>query len=190
MGVSKFLQLRFPQLWGPIILRADLWLGWGLKKRCSTHQGIFNGISHATYMWGNRGDFRLLVVGSQTANLTLDLYFSHNLCFRCPNGSSKPILNIYVPKYFQWYKEPQSNAFWPLQSVSKNSEVHLGFQSPKWEFAWECEGSFSHTLLHSQEHEMWFPGFPLNLHPCIGYEPKAKVATFSLWYINPSSFKI
>jgi hypothetical protein len=24
----------------------------------------------------------------------------------------------------------------------------------KWEFTWECEGSFPHTLLHSWEHEM------------------------------------
>jgi hypothetical protein len=32
--------------------------------------------------------------------------------------------------------------------------VHLGLQFPKLEFIWECEGSFPHTFLHSQEHEM------------------------------------
>jgi hypothetical protein len=28
------------------------------------------------------------------------------------------------------------------------------------------KGSFSHTLLHSREHEMWLPGFPLGPQPC------------------------
>jgi hypothetical protein len=55
---------------------------------------------------------------------------------------------------------------------------------PKWEFTWECEGSFPHTLLHSQEHEMWLPSFPLgprNLaNLCLGHEPKAKVATITI----------
>jgi len=36
----------------------------------------------------------------------------------------------------------------------------------KWEFIWECEGSFPHTLLHSQEHEMWLLGFPRGAQPC------------------------
>ncbi len=54
---------------------------------------------------GNQGDFRLLVVESQIGNLTSNPSFGHNLCLRCPNGSCEPILNIYVPKSFQWYKE-------------------------------------------------------------------------------------
>ncbi len=45
------------------------------------------------------------MVGSQIGNLTPDLSFDHNLCFKYPNGSYKPILDIYVPRYFQWYKE-------------------------------------------------------------------------------------
>jgi len=45
------------------------------------------------------------VVESQIANLIPDPSFGHNLCFKCPNGSCKPILNIYVPRAFQWYKE-------------------------------------------------------------------------------------
>jgi hypothetical protein len=31
--------------------------------------------------------------------------FGHNLRFKNPNGSCKPILDIYVPSVFQWYKE-------------------------------------------------------------------------------------
>ncbi len=47
-------------------------------------------------MQGNWVDSRLLVVGSQITNLTPDLFFGHNLCFRCPNGSCELILE---PKF-------------------------------------------------------------------------------------------
>ncbi len=45
------------------------------------------------------------MVGNQIANLTPSPFFGNNLCFKCPNGSCEPILNIYVPRAFQWYKE-------------------------------------------------------------------------------------
>jgi len=45
------------------------------------------------------------VVGSQIDNLTPDLSFGYNLCVKFPNGSCKLILDIYVLRYFQWYKE-------------------------------------------------------------------------------------
>jgi hypothetical protein len=45
------------------------------------------------------------VVGSQIENLILDLSFSYNLCFKYPNGSCELIINIYVSRSFQWYKE-------------------------------------------------------------------------------------
>jgi hypothetical protein len=51
------------------------------------------------------GDSWLLMVGSQIDDLTSDPSFCHNLCFRCPNESCEPILNIYIPRDFQWYKE-------------------------------------------------------------------------------------
>jgi len=123
MGVPKFLKLGFPQLWGPITLCEDLWLRWGLKKSCSPHQELSNFMWHMTYMQGNRGNSRLLIViGSPS--------FGHNLCFKCPNGSCEPILDIYVLKAYQWYKEfLNSNRFWPLRSLSKNSEVHQNSNS-------------------------------------------------------------
>jgi hypothetical protein len=37
--------------------------------------------------------------------LTPGLSFGHNLCFKCLNGSCKPIFDIYVPRCFHWYKE-------------------------------------------------------------------------------------
>jgi hypothetical protein len=78
----------------------------------------------------------------------------------------------------------QSKGFWPLQSPFENSKVHLRLQLPKWEFTWECEGSFLHTLLHFREHEMWLPSFLLahNLaSPCLGREPKARVTTWKVY---------
>jgi hypothetical protein len=60
---------------------------------------------HATCTQGNWVYSRLLVVGSQTANLTPSLSFGHNLCFKCPNGRFKPILDIYASIAFQWYKK-------------------------------------------------------------------------------------
>jgi hypothetical protein len=62
-------------------------------------------MSHGTCTQGNRINSQLLVVGSQTANLTTDLSFGHNLCFKHPNGWCEPILDVYVPKKFWWYKE-------------------------------------------------------------------------------------
>jgi hypothetical protein len=122
-GVPK---LELLQLWGPIILSSDLRLKWGLKQSCSPRLELSNGMWHATCTQGNQGISQLLVVRSQTANLTPNPSFGHNLCFRCPNGWCKPISDIYVPKDFQWYKErfnPMS--FDPCNHLLK-IEVHLG----------------------------------------------------------------
>jgi len=64
------------------------------KTSYSPCQDLSNGMSYAICMQGNRVDFRLLMVRSQTANLIPDLSFGHNLCFRCPNGSCEPISDI------------------------------------------------------------------------------------------------
>jgi hypothetical protein len=68
-------------------------------------QDCSNGMSHTTCTQGNRGDSWFLVVGSQIVNLTPAHSLGHNLCFTHPNGSCKLILNIDVPRAFQWYKE-------------------------------------------------------------------------------------
>ncbi len=85
---------RNSQSWSPITLCVNPQLRWGLKKSYNPCQEFSNSMLHATYMWGNRGDSWLLMVKSQTVNSTHDLSFSHNLCFRCPNGSCEPISNI------------------------------------------------------------------------------------------------
>jgi hypothetical protein len=83
-----------PMTLGFMIMCVNFWLKWGLKKICNPCREFSNGMLHATYTQGNPGDSRLLVVENQIGNLTLDLFFGHNLCFRCPNGSCKPILDI------------------------------------------------------------------------------------------------
>ncbi len=164
MRVSKFPKLGLSQLWGPITLCANLQLRWGLKQSCSHCWKFFNSMWHTTYTQIIRGDSRLLMVGNQTANLTPDISFGHNLCFKFPNESCEPILDIYVPRSFQWYKELfNPMGFGPFQESIRSPS---GLQLPKWELTRECEGSFPHTLLHSREHEMWLPGFPLGSHLC------------------------
>jgi hypothetical protein len=134
------------QLWRPITLCADLWLKWGLKQSYNPCWFISKGMWHITYTQGNEGDSRLLVVESQIDNLTPDPSFGHNLCFKYSNGSCKPILNIYISRPFQWYKElfnPMNfdpcNCLWKFENPSR-------LQFPKWEPTWECMGSFLHTF--------------------------------------------
>jgi hypothetical protein len=73
---------------------------WGLKQSCSPCRDLSNLMSHTTFTQGNLGDSWFLVVGSQIANLTPTPSFGHNLCFRCPNESCEPMLDISVPRVF------------------------------------------------------------------------------------------
>jgi hypothetical protein len=75
----------------------------------------------------------------------------------------------------QWVLTPIIT-FWRFRNPS-------GLQLPKWEFTWECGGSFLHTLLQFQEHEKWLLGFTLGPHLCnpyLGHEPETRVATLNL----------
>jgi hypothetical protein len=104
-GVPKLQQLGLSQLWRCITSFANFWSQWSLKQSCSPRRDLSNGMLHVACMQGNWVDSWLLVVGSQIANLTPDLSFDHNLCFRFPNGRCEPNLDIYVSIGFQWYKE-------------------------------------------------------------------------------------
>jgi len=104
-GVPKLSWFGLPRLWAFITSHFDLWLGQGLKQTCSTPWEISNGVSHFTCTHRNQVDSWLLAVGSQTASLIPGPSFSHNLCYKCPNGSCEVISNIYISKPFQWYKK-------------------------------------------------------------------------------------
>jgi len=154
LGVPKFPQLGFPRLWGPITLHANLRLRLHLKQSYSPRRKLSNDMLHATCTWGNRVDSQLLMVGSQIANLTSSLSFGHNLCFICPNGSCKPILDTYVLIVFQWYNELFNPlGFDPCNYSLKIWESNMT-PTPKveaplgvWRFIFSCFPSF--------------PGFPL-----------------------------
>ncbi len=76
--------------WEPITLCVELWSRWGPKQSCSPRQDLSKGMLHITCMQGNRGDSWLLMVGSQIANLTLNLSFGYNLCFSIQMGHASP----------------------------------------------------------------------------------------------------
>jgi len=60
---------------------------------------------HFTCTHQGRVNSWLLVVRSQTASLTFDPSFCHNLCYKCPNGSCEAIFNIDTSIAFQWNEE-------------------------------------------------------------------------------------
>jgi hypothetical protein len=72
---------------------------------CSSPRELSNGVLHSTCTHRDWVDSRLLVVGSQTAKLTPEPSFDHNLCLGCPNDSCEAILDIYTSRPFQGYKE-------------------------------------------------------------------------------------
>jgi len=104
-GSFEIPKIGTPTTLEAITLCVDLRLKWGLKQRCSPHWELSNEIWHATYTQEKQGDSQLLVVENQIGNLTPGPSFGHNLCFNFSNGSCEPILDIYVPKAFQWYEE-------------------------------------------------------------------------------------
>ncbi len=91
-----------------------------------------------------------------------------------PKWSCKPILNINVPRAFQWYKESLN----PMRFDPCNRPLKIWKSTktptPKMRTHLGVWGSFPHTLLHFWEHEMWLPGFTLGSHLC---KPKARVVT-------------
>ncbi len=149
-GVSKLSRFRFPRLWKLITPSLDLWLRWSLKQTCSP-QEIFIGVLHSTCTHQGRVDSRLFVAGSQTASLTPDPSFDHNLCCRRSNNSCEAILNIYASRSFQQYKELiNARCFGPYNQALSFWESH---RTPSSHF-WECE-FHPHTCLKVGLRHTW-----------------------------------
>jgi len=79
-GVPKLSRLGLSGLCTFITFRSNLRLGRGQKQSCISLRELFKGVSHTPYTNPNRVDSRLLVDGSQIANLTPGPSFDHNLC--------------------------------------------------------------------------------------------------------------
>jgi hypothetical protein len=112
-------------------------------------------MSHATYKQGNQGDLQLLMVRGQTDNLTLGPSFGYNLCFKCLNGSCKPILDIYEDSKVHWDSNSQSgNSLGSVRVHSLTLSYTLG--------SMRCDSRASPLALTF-------------VSPCFGCEPKARV---------------
>jgi hypothetical protein len=90
-----------PGLWTAITPCRNLGSQQGLNQSCSPRKELSNAVSHSQSACREQVDARLLVVGSQTVNLTPDASFAHNLRCRCPNDQCESILDIYTLRPFQ-----------------------------------------------------------------------------------------
>ncbi len=181
VGVPKSRPAGLPGLWSPITLRPDLGSKCSLKQSCSSRRELSNRMSHVFCSQVFRVDSRLFLVGSQTGISTPGPSFGHNLCFRCPNEQCEPILDIYVRKDFQWYKERHKTLSFDPSNRSLKFWESIGSPSPKagvalgvWGFT---PGTLSYTLGSpwcDSRASLW----PAPLQPfCLGREPKARVMT-------------
>jgi hypothetical protein len=169
VGVPKSRQMGLPRFWSPITLRADLGSRCNLKKSCSSGWELLNGMWHAPCSQVNRVDSRLFVVESQIGNLTPGLSFGHNLCFKCPNEQCEPILNIYVPRAFQWYKEHHEPFNFDPWNRSLKFWKSTGTPSPKVGVVlgvWRFTPSYSLALLTLPGVCGVTPKLPLGPQPC------------------------
>jgi hypothetical protein len=203
VGVPKSSLLGLPRLWSPITLRADLLLRCGLKKSCSSRQELFNGMLHVVCRQINWVNSRLFLVGSQIGSLTPGPSFGHNLCFKCLNDQCKPILDIYVLRAFQWYKEHHKPLRFDPSNYSLKFRESTKTPSPKMGVAlgvWVFTPSHFLTLLGVYDVTPQLPlgpqpcnvfaltfelpsSWPTTLQPlCLGREPKARVAIVDINY--------
>jgi hypothetical protein len=169
VGVSKSRRLGLSWLWSPINLQEDLRSKYSPMQSCSSRWELSNGMSHTLCSQVNQVNSWFFLVGSQTGNLTPVPSFGHNLCFRCPNEQCEPILNIYVPRAFQWYKKHHEPLSFDPWNGSLKFRDSIGTPSPKVGIVLGCEGS----LLHTPSHFLTLPGMCdvilgllLGPHPC------------------------
>jgi hypothetical protein len=134
-------------------------------------------MSHATCAQENRVDSWLLMVGSQIANLIPNPSFGHNLCFRCSNGTCKPILDIYVPIAFQWYEKLLEPLGFDLCNHSLNIQESTKTPTPNMGVHLGVRRFFPSHSFALPLHENVTPKLSLGLHPC---KPFALVTSLKL----------
>ncbi len=71
------------------------------------------------------------MVGSQIGTLNPDLSFGYNLCLKYSNGTCEPILDIYVSRAFQWYKELFNPMSFDPYNLSLKIWKSIGTPTPK-----------------------------------------------------------
>jgi hypothetical protein len=151
------------------------------------------------------------LVGNQIGCLIPDPSFGHNLCFRSLNEQCKPILDMYVSRAFQWYKEhckplrfDPSNCFLKFWESTRTPSPEVGVALRVWVF------TPSHFFTFSRVCDVT-PRLPLGPHPCnafaltfklpsswpttlqplcLGHEPKARFATETVLAYTPETLGV
>jgi len=148
-GVPKLSWFGLSGLWTFITSRPELRSRRGLNQSCRFPWELLNGVSHFTCTHRNQVDSWLLMVESQTTNLTPSPFFDHNLCCICPNGSCEAILDIYTLRPFQWYKERLNvKCFDPCNHALSFRESRRTPQSHFRECEWRPHTSLKVGLWH------------------------------------------
>jgi hypothetical protein len=155
-GVPKLSRVELSGLWTLISPGFDLQLEWGLNQSCSSLWELSNAPSHSFYGRQEEVDSRLLMVGTQIASLTPDCSFAHNLGCRCPNGSCKTILDIYISRPFKWYKKHLKTRCFAL--CCRALKLRESRRTPSSHF-WECE--FHPHILPKVGLRHWLLALPL-----------------------------
>ncbi len=133
-------------------------------------------MSHSACTHRSWVDSRLLMVGSQTANLTPGTSFTHNLYCRCLNGPCEAIFGIYASRPFQKYKEHfKARCFDPYNRILSFQESQ---RTPKSPFR-ECE-------CHPHTPSKWgCDNTLLLLHHCFEIQKVLKFFTFVFHEVAP-----
>jgi hypothetical protein len=114
--VPKLSRVGIPRIWELTSPDCDMRHATGARSQPKLYLSLraFQAMSHSFCKRWEEVNSRLLVVGSQTTNLTPGPSFAHNLGWRCPNGSYEAILDIYTSKPFRWHNEhPNAKRFGP-----------------------------------------------------------------------------
>jgi hypothetical protein len=148
----EIVPVGVPGLWELITPDCKFWLQRGLNQTCSPRRDLFNDILHSQFRGWEEVDSRLLVVGSQTANLTSGPSFAHNLGYRCPNGQFEAIFDIYASRPFQWHQEHLNARCCGPCCRSLNIRESQKTPSPQ---LWECWASPPHLAKVGLRHLKW-----------------------------------
>jgi hypothetical protein len=137
----EIVPVGVPGLWELITPDYRIRSQQGLNQSCSSPWELSNAVLHSRIRSREEVDSWLVVVGSQTANLTPGLSLAHNLGGRCPNDQCKIIMDIYASRPFQWHQEHlNARCFGPCCRVLNIRESRRT-PSPQ---LWEC-GFHPHT---------------------------------------------
>jgi hypothetical protein len=136
----------------------------GLKQNCSFCQKLSNGMSHALWNQVNQVDSQLFLSEVKLAVWFLALLLAITCVLDIQMSKCELILDIYVSRAFQWYKERHKPLHLTPEIASEVSGVHRDSISQ----SESCLGSvnvhsltFFHTFLYSQEYVVWLSSFLL-----------------------------